>query len=163
MAEITQQFVLGAGGSSYAIARFSGGPLSHVDARLPDGRLLGARFDKCGGQPSGVRIRCAGYEQWKSRIVYRLETTPVQAARYYDFLQDQLGKPYDWSAILGFAFNRNWRDPRKWYCSELQAAAMEYAEITSRLFLPAYKITPVMLALVMSALGATVHQCECPS
>src|SRR5579859_5987874 len=106
MGQIRLQFVMGRGLSSQAIAWFSAGTVSHVDAVLPDGRLLGARFDKVGGQPPGVRIRPPNYEPWKSRNLYTLDVTPVQESRFYDFLTDQLGKPYDFTAIFGFGLGR---------------------------------------------------------
>jgi len=40
----------------------------------------------------------------------------------------QLGKPYDWTGILGIAFRqRNWHDKDKWSCAELVAWAFEKA------------------------------------
>ena len=39
------------------------------------------------------------------------------------FAQSQVGKPYDYTGILGFGLHRNWQDDRKWFCSELIAAA----------------------------------------
>jgi hypothetical protein len=53
---IRLQFVLGTGLSSQAIAWFSAGHFSHVDAVLPDNRLLGARSDVVGGKPPGYRF-----------------------------------------------------------------------------------------------------------
>ena len=40
-----------------------------------------------------------------------------------DFLRAQLGKPYDWTALLGFIFHRDWAEPDAWFCSELAEAA----------------------------------------
>lgn len=56
-----------------------------------------------------------------------LGLTPEIEKRVFKFLQDQLGKPYDWSAIGGMAVRRDWHDPNKWFCSELVAAAFEAA------------------------------------
>lgn len=38
-------------------------------------------------------------------------------------LRSQIGKPYDYAAIFGFMFRRNWQEERKWFCSELPAWA----------------------------------------
>jgi len=64
-----------------------------------------------------------------------------------EFLQRQLGKPYDWLGILGFPL-RNWKLERKnrWFCSELVFTAFKQAgvellknthpsEVSPRLFL----------------------------
>lgn len=39
------------------------------------------------------------------------------------FLQAQLGKPYDWTALLGFALRRDWAEDDAWFCNELAEAA----------------------------------------
>lgn len=39
----------------------------------------------------------------------------------------QADKPYDWGAIFGFGFRRDWQDDKKWFCSELPAWAFEQA------------------------------------
>jgi uncharacterized protein YycO len=39
----------------------------------------------------------------------------------------QIGRPYDWSAILGIALRRNWQADDAWFCSELVAWAFEAA------------------------------------
>jgi hypothetical protein len=31
----------------------------------------------------------------------------------------QVGKRYDWKALFGFLFHRDWADPGQWFCSEL--------------------------------------------
>jgi hypothetical protein len=54
---IKLRFVRGLDFSSRVIAWFSAGHLSHVDAVMPDGSLLGARSDVIKGIPTGVQIR----------------------------------------------------------------------------------------------------------
>lgn len=51
-------------------------------------------------------------------------TETWDAVRKWAF--DQLGKPYDWSAICGMAAHRDWHDPGSWFCSELVVAAFEH-------------------------------------
>ena len=150
---IRLQFVCEAALSSQAIAWFSAGHFSHVDAVLPDGRLLGARDDSVGGQPPGVRIRPPNYVRWSRRVVMTVPASPAQAMEFYAFLYSQLGRPYDRAAIWAFAFNRDWREHDSWICSELQSAAGEHAGILPRLYLAANKITPVACALAFSAVG----------
>lgn len=151
---IQLQFVQGNGVGSQAIAWFSSGHFSHVDIVLPDGKLLGARSDNADGV-KGVAIRRANYEVWKRRVVFSVPCTSSQELLAYDFARAQIGKPYDHTAILGFFFNRAWRDTDAWYCSELAMAALEEAKIIAPLYLAANKITPVAAALVASAIKAT--------
>lgn len=153
MAEIKLQFVCEAALSSRAIAWFSSGHLSHVDCLLDDGTLLGARSDAIGGKPPGVQIRPQGYTNWVRREVMTIPCTSNEKKVYNDFLNDQLGKPYDSEAIWAFFFDRDWRENDSWICSELQAAAAEKSGIVLPLYLAANKIVPVSCALALSAVG----------
>lgn len=45
------------------------------------------------------------------------ECAAIKAAR------SQIGKPYDWSALFGIIFHRNWQEMDSWFCSELVAWA----------------------------------------
>jgi hypothetical protein len=139
--------------SSRIIGWFSAGHLSHVDAVWSNGaNLLGARSDNPGGFGAGVRVRSANYVKFSRRIVVSIPATAEQELRWEQFLNNQQGLPYDSAAIWAFAFGRNWREPDSWICSELQARALEVAGLTPPLYLACNKITPVALALVVSAL-----------
>ncbi|MGO9998991.1 MAG: hypothetical protein ACLPKW_14805 [Acetobacteraceae bacterium] len=148
---IRLRFVYNSDWSSKAIALFSRGWPSHVDAMLPDGRLLGARSDLIGGMPRGVQARPGDYDPGAHSEVISLDADPRTEHNFYAFLHTQIGKPYDWRAIVAFAFDRVWRNPDAWFCSELQAAALEaagyfFAPLSER----ANKITPRDLLLVTS-------------
>lgn len=154
---IRLRFVLGKGRSSRLIAWFSAAHLSHVDVKLPNGKLLGARSDNVGGG-DGVLERPDPYEEVSAITYYQIPATPQQERAFYAFLGDQLGKPYDHMAIIGFLFGRSWRDEDAWYCSELVAAALESAGVMPHVYLTANKITPVMLAALVSELpGAEMN------
>ena len=150
------RFVRGMDFSSRVIAWFSSGHLSHVDAVLPDGTLLGARADIIKGIPTGVQERPAGYEKVALEIVMEIPCTALQEVAFYRFLRSQRGKPYDRTAIWAFAFNRDWHEADSWICSELQTAALEAAGILPKLFEDCNKITPVALANTISAIGAQI-------
>jgi hypothetical protein len=97
---------------------------SHVEAILPDGNLLGATF-----LDGGVVIRKPGYDAGKvlQDGVIELDATPEQEALFYAFLHDQVGKPYDWTAIISYLFPwRDWQEDDSWECSELQSAALSH-------------------------------------
>ncbi len=147
---IRYQCVLGFGPVSNTIAWFSGGDFAHVDAVLSDGRLLGARLD------NGVQIREPNYQKWAKKVVFTLPVTPEKDAAWLSFLMAQIGKPYDKTAIWGFAAGRDWREPDSWFCSELAAAALEQAGACPVLYTPANKITPSGFATVLSAVGAII-------
>jgi hypothetical protein len=87
----------------------------------------------------------------------RIPATTGQKKFYEAFLLDQVNKPYDTEAIWAFLFNRNWREPDSWICSELQSAAGEASGIFPPLYLAANKITPVSCALAFSAVGGTTN------
>ena len=154
---IRLQFVMGSGLSSALITWFSAGAFSHVDCVLPSGDLLGARSDQIGNVAPGVQIRPPNYETWKRRVVMKLTVEPAKERKFLDFLHNQIGKPYDKTAILGFVAGRDWRAADSWFCSELQAAALEVATVSPLLYSPTNKITPAALALVMSARDACVE------
>ena len=85
-----------------------------------------------------------------------IASTKQQEKAWIDFLTKQMGKPYDSTAIWGFAAGRNWRETDSWFCSELGAASIEAAKAVPALYSPANKITPSALALTLSALGAQI-------
>lgn len=39
----------------------------------------------------------------------------------------QIGKPYDYTGVLGVGLHRDWQDDGRWFCSELVAYAFEAA------------------------------------
>ncbi|MDR3439891.1 hypothetical protein [Telmatospirillum sp.] len=146
-----------------AIPWFTQGDVGHVDAVLPDGSLLGAQHEAgLGGPdvPAGVQIRPANYGDTSGmtgRIRVPLPATDGQADTFWSFLQAQIGKPYDVTAIEAFIAGRNWHDPDAWFCSELIAAALEHAGVFPYpLSSPANRVTPASLLLVCSALAETV-------
>lgn len=98
---------------------------SHIDAVLPDGSLLGARFF------GGVQIRPRDYDHgnFLREEYIEFRANAEQTAAFYNFLQLQIGKPFDSLAIAAFVSERNWRDPRKWFCSELFGSGLVPAGI----------------------------------
>jgi hypothetical protein len=154
---ITLQFIGGDDLSSRLIGWFSSGHLSHVDAVMPDGSLVGARSDHVGDAPTGVQKRPASYvADAERRVRFKIPTTQEKEARFYAFINSQIGKKYDYRAILGFVFARDWRERDSWICSELVSAALENAAVVPPLYLAANKITPVSLALALSVVATVV-------
>jgi len=134
MNEILVRFVRGAGWDSRAIEWRTAAWCSHVEAVLPGSRTLGAMLI------GGVRVRnftdrC--YRDVERAEIWSVPCTEVQQAAFYSFLYSQVGKPYDWRAIVqliawrGQQPGRKWKEPDCWFCSELQPAAMNHADVWS--------------------------------
>ena len=145
------QFVQADDLGSKAIQIFERGWCSHVDHVLADGTLLGARSDTVGGKPPGVQIRPPDYATWSKVQRVALQATGEQETAWLNFLTAQIGKPYDFEAIAAFAIDRDWRNPEKWFCSELAAAALEACKwFPKPLASVANEITPRDLLLAVS-------------
>ncbi len=93
---------------------------SHVEAELPDGRLLGSRF------VGGVQARAHDYDggDFIKEQYVTINTTQFEQDAFYSFLDSQIDKPFDSLAILSFAFSRDWQAPDSWFCAELIAAGL---------------------------------------
>lgn len=131
---------------------FSHGQWSHVDVVLEDGRLLGSQ--DCAmerGIQAGVQIRPADYVGNAQTLRVGLDMSVGQAFQFGHFLNEQLGKPYDWTSIASFATHRDWRDDEAWDCAELIAAALEKCGYFKyQLAAPVNKVTPQDLLLCVS-------------
>lgn len=151
--------------SSWAISLFSAGHFSHVDAIVPTGgvpnipwdggSLVGARSDKICGKPAGLQCRPFGYEPVKEAVIFHLPATEEQETAFWAFLYSQEGHKYDKLGILGFVFNTNWHAPGEFFCDAVMLDALQSADWISPCYSPYWKITPVALANLVSANGAT--------
>lgn len=151
--------------ASEAIKLFSRGWPSHVDAVLPDGSLLGARDDLVGGQPRGVQIRPPGYCPFEKTLIIDLAATKECEEKFLAFGRAQIGKPYDTTAILAFPFERDWRDPDAWFCSEIWTRGLEISLWFPReVAVAANEVTPRDLLLMVSpwAQGAPANAAPAP-
>jgi len=148
---------------SLLICRLTHSPFSHVDLVLDDGNLLGASDNPSApvmsGNPRGVAIRPPHYQRFAVRRDATIKTTPKRRKRFHDFCWDQLGKPFDNSALSPKIFlspsfeNRDWRSPEKWFCAELMGRATEEAPLLDW-EIPGIKnrITPADLILILAPL-----------
>jgi uncharacterized protein YycO len=85
-------------------------------------------------------------KRWK-----RGETVPVDVpdkAAAVSFLRDQLGKRYDFGALLALPFRKNWHTRDRWFCSELVAAALEQGG-RPKMRIKSYRVTPRDLWLAL--------------
>lgn len=113
---------------------------SHAEFIIDGAHTFGARSH------GGVRHRLSAHDHY-SRVE---QFTAEGIDEAYAWALSQAGKPYDYSAILGIALDRNWRDPKRWFCSELICAAFESAGaplLSTRPSDAVYRITPRDLLL----------------
>lgn len=124
--------------SSRLIAWFTQGKYSHVEFITEDGYALGARLR------GGVKRR--PYEYIGKRQ-YRLFGVYSPHDLVMSYANSQIGKSYDWLAILGFVFGRNWQNMKRWFCSELCVWCFISAGVEVLRVEGVNKITPDGLAL----------------
>lgn len=87
---------------------------------MPDGTLLGAMGD-------GVKSRPARYDtgEFTKEMFLHVKATAEQEEIFYAFIESQIGKPYDYMAILAFFWpSRDWQEFDHWYCSELNGTGL---------------------------------------
>lgn len=136
---ITLQFVTSTWSPASAFIRYwTFSEYSHVDFVMPDGQLLGSHLS------GGVKVRPANYAHFSKvlRVTADVPDSVLEAA------VSQIGKPYDWQAIVNFFAQRDWREDDSWFCSELVAWSFEKAGYP--LFNPAtqvWRLTPRDLLL----------------
>lgn len=109
------RFVDGPGFVSGCIKFWTWGEWSHVDVWTPTG-WLGARSD------GGVQIRPWDYTTVIKEEIRVITLDDVTEANLMQWFNSQIGKPYDYMAIVGMPFRQDWRSENKWFCSELVAA-----------------------------------------
>ena len=123
------------------ICRLTHSPFSHVDLVLDNGDLLGASDNLHApvigpkSNPRGVAIRPVDYQRFAVRRDAVMPTTSARKKRFTEFCMEQLGKPFDTSALKPTTFlspdfrERDWRVDDKWWCAELMGCATEYAPL----------------------------------
>jgi hypothetical protein len=88
-----------------------------------------------------------GVARWPAKDFakrYReIKTVPLlvsDPSEFRAFLSAQVGKRYDWTALVALPFRADWQDQSKWFCSELAASAISRGGRSLRL--PSYRVTP---------------------
>lgn len=57
----------------------------------------------------------------RNRRTVLVDLPCVDPQAVIDAAAGQIGKPYDWTAILGLGLSRDWQNDDAWFCSELVA------------------------------------------
>lgn len=92
---------------------------SHAAVITEPGWVIDSTF-----KAGGVRVRRLA-DVLAHASAYKVIDLPVpDEAAAQRFLHEQVGKPYDWRAILGWiTSDRDWADETAWFCFELAAGA----------------------------------------
>jgi uncharacterized protein YycO len=106
---------------------------NHVAVKFETG-IVEARY-------SGVCWTTLKYLKKQYSVVEEVQIEVPDLEGAFRFATKQVGKPYDWTAVFGHPFRRNWNNPEKWFCSELAEAIIE-AGGKKRFRTDLYRITP---------------------
>jgi uncharacterized protein YycO len=123
--------------SSWLIRLVTWSRWSHAAVQIDDETIIDATF-KHGGVHARPLSALAGYRQ---EVV---EYTLPDEDKAQDWLRRQIGKPYDWSALLGIFLHRNWQEDDKWFCSELTECALAAGGLQRWLGESINRVTPGM-------------------
>lgn len=144
---ITLQFSSARQISSWAIRTFTWSDFSHVDVWMGEKNLFGATPEH------GVNSWDGKCLENKKLFQVKLPDVPAKN-RIMRLIFSQRGKPYDFPAVFGFGFRRDWQNENSWLCSELITWAFQEAgyplirtdkpwRITPRDLLLSTRIVPV--------------------
>lgn len=99
-----------------------------------NGRVIDSTFSR------GVSE--VGLHEFRKRysLVRSIDVAGVNEFAAWDLMRSQLGKSYDWTAIIALPFREDWQRDRKWFCSELVAAGLRAGG--KRLNLQSWRVTP---------------------
>jgi uncharacterized protein YycO len=121
--------------SSFLIRIFTFSKFSHCAVDLGAGFVIDTVL-KTGVRLTSVKDFDAMYPD---QTVLEIDLPDKNLAHY--FAMQQVGKPYDWSAIVSLATQRDWQESDKWFCSELLEAILAAGGL-KRFRDEVYKITP---------------------
>jgi len=110
---------------------------------FPDGTLIGALGTGVERTTLQDRFRTHPISQ------YRIDEINLKdELRAREFAEAQVGKPYDYTAILAFMtpWRTDWNDDAKWFCAELAAATAAEGGVTVARESMA-RVTPQFLAV----------------
>lgn len=145
MKSITFQFVRGESLVSHLIEWKGDSEISHVNVVTPEGKLLGALM------ADGVKVRDFNYAKFALQILVIVPVTDTQYEKFWASVSSRLGEQYDKAGIVGIATGENISGPGTMFCSELQAKAIQDAQIIW-IAKDASKIDPETLRLLVTAI-----------
>jgi hypothetical protein len=75
---------------------------------------------------------------------------------FLKFVNEQIGKPYDYTAIAAFPFARDWEKPDSWHCSELGVKSAVEAGLIIKPRIPKSRITPRDFYILLPKEGQSI-------
>lgn len=99
---------------SAAIRAIDGGACSHCGILLDDGTVIDSTFKHGGVAKQGLSEFLAG-----KVVINAIELNLPREAYAVQWLYAQLGKRYDYKALVGWSLWKDWNSRDRWYCSEL--------------------------------------------
>ena len=135
----------GTGWINKIIMWVSRGDYSHSSVLLNDGTIIEA-------WPGGVRRRKNLLDKMNTNTVvdvFEVDTTPDQDKIIQEFLEKQMGKGYDYLAVIGFVLYTSHQGRIKyerWICSELIFDAFQKVSINLLDRVDGWKISPTILS-----------------
>jgi uncharacterized protein YycO len=148
----------GRGIISWSIRWFTRSQYSHAAIQVQSGQIFEA------WQGAGVRVTTL--RSWKDVDVFEVDVTLEQRQKIHEFLEGELGCGYDYWGIWGFVSRQPRRSNKKWFCSELVAAAFEEAGISLLgNNTPSWAVSPAMLATspLLKRAGRVSHNAGYPN
>lgn len=109
-------YLTGRGPLSTIIRHIDGGRWSHVGIIDGDHVIEAVWTD-------GVRYRRLDSLMEDRPEHEILDVTLPNEAEALQWVRQQIGKPYDFTGVIGLGFGRNWQESSRWYCSELAVTA----------------------------------------
>ena len=106
--------------SSYLIRLATWSPWSHV-ALVEGDNVIDATLAR------GVAVSALSDFEERHDEIRLIQLSDDFGRQLAKEMASQLGKPYDWRAVVGLELHRDWQDDSSWFCSELVAAAFEWA------------------------------------
>lgn len=98
---------------------------------------------------TGVRKQRTSYffTEYKHCLLIPIDVPPEKMEEARQWLEDQLKKKYDFSAIVAIGIRRDWQEEDKWFCSEMTETFRTKFEKV-RFNAKASRITPQLQAIV---------------
>lgn len=128
---------------SRMIECFTWGEISHVAVRDPGENCVWEAWQK--GGFSKVPSISTNHTDRTQVDVYTVDLTEEQYRKVVQFLDKQVGLPYDYWGVASFVFRRSMGKEEAWFCSEAALAAFMQAGI-SLLVCPPCKASPTILS-----------------
>ena len=95
---------------------------SHVAILVDDNLIIESTLSR-----GGVKIDSLSNFKDRSKDWAIFEVDCKSPSRVLAAAMTQVGKPYDWTGILGIGLKRDWQEDDAWFCSEFVFWAFDYA------------------------------------